>query len=120
IALHYREYPELESQAIYILENIVEKYPEFKISHGKCVAELISQQANKGLGIRYLQQQLNLEGITPIFIGDDVTDEDGFKHVNVLDGFSIKVGGGETEANYRLKDIEQVTHFLCQMARQLE
>ena len=47
------------------------------------------------------------------FIGDDVTDEYGFKSVNNLGGYSIKVGyQSNTLANFFIKDTTSVLKFL--------
>src|SRR5947207_1984542 len=51
---------------------------------------------------------------TPLLVGDDVTDEFGFKTVNRLDGHSIKVGPGRTVARWRLGDVEAVRAWLEQ------
>jgi trehalose 6-phosphate phosphatase len=66
------------------------------------------------LAIKEVLAHLNqYEVYTPIFIGDDVTDEDGFYFVNqVEDGISIKVGQGLTHAKYQLQDTKQVHDFL--------
>jgi trehalose 6-phosphate phosphatase len=53
------------------------------------------------------------EGRVPVFVGDDVTDEDGFAMVNGFDGYAIRVGREcDTAARYRLADVDQVIAWL--------
>jgi trehalose 6-phosphate phosphatase len=112
IALHYRKKPNLENNAINIMHQINSDYPELKINHGKFVVELIPNQADKGKAIQTILNHLNLPSVVPIFIGDDLTDESGFIFINQHSGLTIKVGSGETQAKYRLKDIDNVANFL--------
>ena len=51
-------------------------------------------------------------GRTPVFIGDDLTDEYGFAVVNRLGGHTIKVGRGETAARWRISDARAVRRWL--------
>ncbi|RZF55866.1 trehalose-phosphatase [Acinetobacter halotolerans] len=113
IALHYRKCPELHENAKKIILEIHELFPHLKLIEGKFVFELISAEANKGLAIGKILALLNqTEIFTPIFIGDDQTDEDGFYFVNhYKNGISIKVGDGLTHAKHRLRDINQVYDF---------
>ncbi|RDF79178.1 trehalose-phosphatase [Acinetobacter baumannii] len=112
IALHYRKNPELEDNAIYIMQQIKYFYPQLKLNRGKFVVELLPKQADKGKAIQTILNHLNLPLTHPIFIGDDLTDETGFIFINQQFGTSIKVGSGKTEAQYRLKDINSVSNFL--------
>ncbi|WP_153887752.1 trehalose-phosphatase, partial [Acinetobacter baumannii] len=90
---------------IYIMQQIKYFYPQLKLNRGKFVVELLPKQADKGKAIQTILNHLNLPLTHPIFIGDDLTDETGFIFINQQFGTSIKVGSGETEAQYRLKDI---------------
>jgi len=112
IALHYRKSPELENDAIHIMEQVKSSHPHLKISRGKFVIELIPKQADKGQAIQTILNHFKLPFNHSIFIGDDLTDESGFIIINQHAGTSIKVGSGETEAKYRLKDINSVANFL--------
>jgi trehalose 6-phosphate phosphatase len=51
-------------------------------------------------------------GRTPVFVGDDASDEFGFASVNELGGHSIKVGAGETVAHWRLENVKAVQQWL--------
>ncbi|MDV7706350.1 trehalose-phosphatase [Acinetobacter pittii] len=112
IALHYRKKPNLENNTINIMQQINLNYPQLKINRGKFVIELIPNQADKGRAIKTILNHLDLPAVLPIFIGDDLTDESGFTYINQQSGLSIKVGPGETQAKYRLKDIDNVADFL--------
>ena len=110
--LYIIEKPELEDNAIYIMQQIKYFYPQLKLNRGKFVVELLPKQADKGKAIQTILNHLNLPLTHPIFIGDDLTDETGFIFINQQFGTSIKVGSGKTEAQYRLKDINSVSNFL--------
>ncbi len=53
-------------------------------------------------------QEAPFAGREPVFVGDDLTDEAGFSVVNQLQGMSVKVGAGETQAHWRLADAAAV------------
>ena len=76
--LYIIEKPELEDNAIYIMQQIKYFYPQLKLNRGKFVVELLPKQADKGKAIQTVLNHINLPLTHPIFIGDDLTDESGF------------------------------------------
>ena len=58
-------------------------------------------------------------GSLAIFLGDDLTDEGGFKVVNTHEGVSVYVGeaGGSTAASYFLRSPDEVADFLERFRR---
>jgi trehalose 6-phosphate phosphatase len=78
------------------------------------VMEIRSAGCSKGTAIRAFMSTVPFAGRRPVFIGDDITDEDGFIVVNQMDGFSVKVGPtvGQTAAHYELHDIDAVHDWL--------
>jgi trehalose 6-phosphate phosphatase len=112
IALHYREYPQSAQYAEQMACEVVEKFPNFYLKKGHDVCEIAPLSANKGHAIQRIQHLLGLSQHCPIFIGDDLTDEDGFTVINQLQGISIKVGQGQTHARYQIDNVVECANFL--------
>jgi trehalose 6-phosphate phosphatase len=78
---------------------------------------------NKGKAIKLLMKKYGKggrrSGLLPIYLGDDVTDEDGFKVIeNYGMGLSIYVGDSDhqTAARYFLKSPQEVFLFLSKLS----
>ena len=116
LALHYRRCPELEQEIIERVEAEIEGMAsELKLMRGKFVLEIKPGMADKGTAIAAFMSEEPFRGRTPVFVGDDITDEDGFRVVNALDGVSVKVGAGSTCADFRLPDTESVMNWLDEL-----
>ncbi|WP_230423239.1 trehalose-phosphatase [Prauserella cavernicola] len=79
---------------------------------GKEVVELAVVQTNKGGALDTLRHQVG--ATAAVFIGDDVTDEKAFARLAGPD-LGVKVGDGESLAQYRVEDPEQVATVLAFM-----
>jgi len=104
LALHYRQRPELEQLCLQAMEKAVAESPGITLLRGKMVVEAKPGGASKGHAIEAFLEEQPFAGRTPVFIGDDVTDEAGFSTVQRLGGLGIKVGEGATCASQRLAD----------------
>jgi trehalose 6-phosphate phosphatase len=78
---------------------------EYCVQPGKRVVELKPAGRDKGVAILEFMQEVPFHQRTPVFLGDDATDEYGFAMVNSMNGHSIKVGPGPTAATWRLGDV---------------
>jgi trehalose 6-phosphate phosphatase len=113
LALHYRSAPKLASYAHRTMRSVAAAMgEEYALQSGKRVVELKPSGKDKGGAVREFMLEAPFNGRTPVFVGDDVTDEHGFAVVNSLDGYSIKVGGGPTVATWRLPDVPAVRAWL--------
>lgn len=120
VALHFREHPQVEDRVHAFALECLNQFSEFELKAGKYVFELVPKGANKGSAIQQIIQQYHLTDHYPMFIGDDLTDEAGFKVINALHGCSIKVGLGQTLARYRLENVSQVQAFLKEFLNLIE
>ncbi len=78
---------------------------------GKKVVELRHTDHNKGRAVQDVTR--DHPNHTPVYIGDDVTDEDAFRVLADYDAAcTIKVGPEDTAAQYRLADVEAVVAYL--------
>jgi trehalose-phosphatase len=124
-AVHFREVsPEEEPEIGKIVDEVVTKFVDLRKSHGKKVFEIQPDlDWNKGKALLWLLEafQLKIPDVLPIYIGDDVTDEDAF-HVLEDKGIGIVVGENDrmTAARYRLTDTIEVSRFLQKLGSLIE
>jgi trehalose 6-phosphate phosphatase len=116
VALHFRRRPELEPLCMATTTALVETHPSLQLLHGKMVIELKAGQATKADAIRDFMRESPFRGRTPLFAGDDATDECGFLAMPEFAGTSIKIGPGRTIANYRAETIEEFRAWLARLA----
>lgn len=93
VALHYRGAPEhADAVARLGAEFGADLGDSFVVQRSKMVLEFRPLGPDKGDVVEAFMAAPPFAGRTPVFIGDDVTDEDGFRAANRMHGHSIKVG----------------------------
>jgi trehalose 6-phosphate phosphatase len=99
--VHVREVPD-RLAAVALLEQVdALAEPSLTKKPGKEVLELAVVDADKGSALRRLRAELGAAGA--LYLGDDRTDEDGFRALEP-DDVPVKVGDGDTVARYRVAD----------------
>lgn len=118
VALHYRLAPALREVAHEVVEGAAAGLRgEFETQPGKMVIELKPAGRNKGLAVEDFMREPPFAGRTPVYIGDDLTDEYAFGTVNRLGGHSVKVGEGDTQARWRIGNAREVRDWLAGWVR---
>ncbi len=113
IALHWRAAPEAETALRAFASAALERLPGYRLQPGHCVVELLRGDQDKGTAIATLLEDPPFRGRHPMFAGDDLTDESGFRIVNALDGTSILVGArDDSAARFSLPDPASVSAWL--------
>ena len=93
VALHYRLAPSSEDACRDLVNAAVERTTsDWRVMEGKCVFEIGPRDSTKGRAIEAFMCEAPFRGRTPVFCGDDSTDEDGFAVVDAQGGVSIRVG----------------------------
>jgi trehalose 6-phosphate phosphatase len=118
VTLHYRLAPALADEARRLGREWAAKIgDDFQLLEGKMVVELRARAATKGTALRQFLAAPPFAGRRPVYIGDDVTDEDAFAVVNELGGISVQVGDRQpTGARFRLPDVGTVHAWLTGVA----
>lgn len=111
-ALHWRSNPEIEERCVLFMHAIAARHG-LAVKQGKLVAELVRAGADKGAAVRIFMAVPPFTESVPVFVGDDVTDEDGFAEALHQGGFAVTVGPRDSRlAAYGLADPAAVRHWL--------
>lgn len=114
-SIHFRQVDKAHHAEIEaIVRGTARRHPGLRVSEGKCVLELRPDvDWHKGRAVEWLMETLTLGDALPMYIGDDVTDEDGLRAM-LGRGVGIRVGNAEVEtaASYRLDGVPAVQRFL--------
>lgn len=112
VALHYRNAPGCAEAVIEAGERLSQA-TGLVLQLGDMVVELRTPGADKGAAVTAFLREAPFLGATPVFIGDDLTDEDGFAAAARLGGFGVLVGEPRpTAAAYRLENTAAVFKWL--------
>ncbi len=125
IAVHYRgarekDIAEIEQQ----VDHLSERFSQLKKTSGKKIFELrpaVDWDKGKALQAMLGQFHVDCSRITPLYIGDDTTDEDAFRSLGAR-GIGILVSDAprRTNARFILRDSSEVTVFLEKLADLVE
>lgn len=116
LAVHYRRAPHFGELVRIIVGGLpIAKAPEFELLDGDAVLEIKPASSNKATAIEAFMQEAPYAGRLPIFIGDDLTDCDGFAAVRRHAGVTIAVGN-RVSAQWQLQGPPAVRAWLRNFA----
>ncbi len=79
----------------------------YHIQGGKMVVEIKPRGFSKATAIQAFMKESPFSGRRPVFVGDDLTDQDGFAMVEAQGGFSVAVGD-RVHGQFYLPDVAAV------------
>lgn len=125
VAVHWRQVADADVPSVEeAVDAVRAAHPELRKTHGKKVFELRPDvDWNKGKALVSLAAALAGDGgvaigdLLPLYIGDDVTDEDAFTAIEGA-GVGVAVAGGDhkSAADFHLRDTSEVRIFLEELA----
>jgi trehalose 6-phosphate phosphatase len=112
IAVHYRMAPQVEAVVRQSLAAIAKPLgSNYHIQEGNMVLEIKPRGFTKASAIKAFMREAPFSGRQPVFVGDDLTDQDGFHMVEDQGGISIAVGD-RVQGQYRFDNAAAVRAWL--------
>ena len=91
-AVHFRAAPDMEDRVRHALEQLVARQPgHFVLLQARKAWEIRPRAADKGKALAALAARPPFAGRLPVFVGDDVTDEDAIAYARSVGGFGLRV-----------------------------
>jgi len=114
--LHYRGAQDAEAASLALARSIA-SHTGLSLQAGAMVVELKTPGADKGTALSAFMSETPFVDGVPVMLGDDLTDEDGFRAAAALGGFGVLVGPMRaTAAACRLDGVDAVLDWLDAVA----
>ncbi len=102
LVVHFRQCPARAAEARALAETLPDREAEgFVVMPAHMAFEIKPRSASKRRAVALLMETPPFAGRRPVFVGDDLTDEDGIAMATALGGFGLRVGvdfcGGPAE-----------------------
>ncbi|MGA9794479.1 MAG: trehalose-phosphatase [Rhizomicrobium sp.] len=92
VAVHFRQCPSRETDIRRLVESLVAENPdEFEVLPASKAFEIRNRGQTKGKAVERFMAQPPFAGRVPVFVGDDVTDQDGFRAAQAMGGIALDV-----------------------------
>ncbi len=101
LVAHFRQAPERGPELRTMIETMIAGDPSVELLGAHMAWEIRPKGADKGSALRWFMGRKPFAGKTPVFVGDDVTDEAAIEAATALGGLGLHVArdfGGETRA----------------------
>lgn len=93
VTIHYRLAPERGNEVWRAVRALVpEDHPWFRLLPAREAVEIGLRAASKGRAVERLMKQAAFRCRTPVYVGDDFTDEAGISAAQELGGIGLRVG----------------------------
>ncbi len=116
IGLHFRLAPQFEPALREAVAAIAKPLgSNYHIQGGKMLFEIKPRGFSKATAIQAFMKEAPFNGRRPVFVGDDLTDQDGFGMVEAHGGISVGVGD-RVRGQFYLADVASVRAWLRQIA----
>jgi trehalose 6-phosphate phosphatase len=116
LAVHYRGAPKARELVQSVLARVSAPLsPRFEVLEGDMVVEIKPARYDKASAVEEFMGEEPFTGRVPVFVGDDVTDYDGFTAVRRFDGLTVAVGD-RVSAQWYLPDPRAARAWLAQIA----
>jgi trehalose 6-phosphate phosphatase len=91
-AVHYRKAPEREDAIRQLVDAVISNNTrDFEVLPAHKAFEIRNRKLTKAAPVLRFMEQPPFRGRVPVFIGDDVTDQDGFRAARSLNGLGLDV-----------------------------
>ncbi|HET6804903.1 MAG TPA: trehalose-phosphatase, partial [Frateuria sp.] len=116
MALHCRRAPDRLPALREAAEAVAAGLHGYELQPGNLVMEFKPTGMDKGRAVEELMQAPPFAGRSPVYLGDDLTDEHAFEAVNRAGGMSVRVGEREpSAARFTLPSPASVQAWLAQV-----
>lgn len=112
VVLHYRADPALRGFVEDAMARLAADHPGMALQPSKMAVELRPEGSSKDGALARLMGLDGFVGRSPVYAGDDLTDEPAIAEAQARGGFGIKIGEGETVARFRLPGTEALAAWL--------